>query len=164
MTKKNESGQALIELIIFLPMMFTIYFLIAGFANSINGSINQQKITRAYFYYLLQNNSTLPQPDGNTHQAWGRFGMFFIGWREKFAEGSESPVMPCYEITFPMKAAANDHCEDKYKEDSSKFIRVGTVYGMCGTTYWTVGNIVHWAENYADFRAIVDPSSCLINR
>ena len=62
MSKNNQTGQALIELIIFLPLMFMFYSMISGFANAINASINQQKVARAYFYYKVQNNSTIPKP------------------------------------------------------------------------------------------------------
>jgi hypothetical protein len=60
--KLDQRGQALIELIIFLPLIFTLYGLIGGFANAINGSINQQKITRSYFYFRAQNSSNLVGP------------------------------------------------------------------------------------------------------
>ena len=65
MKRSHQKGQALIELIIFLPLMFMFYSMISGFANAINGSINQQKIARSYFYYRLQNNSTIPKPDAD---------------------------------------------------------------------------------------------------
>lgn len=162
---KNKKGQALIELIIFLPLMFMIYSLIAGFASAINGSINQQKITRAYFYFRIQNNSTTPAPDypGQVYKNWQKFGMFFIGWRAKFVN-NDNPSMPCYKVSLPMGANSEDSCDDSYDEPSSQFIRVGTVYGICGGTYQTVNDGVVWLPNSLDanFTSVVDPSSCLI--
>ena len=57
---ENSEGQAIFELILFMP--FLVYFVTLLFTagNSINGSINQQKAVRGYFYHLLKGNSNLP--------------------------------------------------------------------------------------------------------
>lgn len=161
----NPKGQALIELIIFLPLMFMIYSLIAGFASSINGSINQQKITRSYFYYRIQNNSTSPAPDypRQVFNNWQRFGMFFIGWRSKFIDG-DNPAMPCYKVSLPIGSNSKDECDEPYDEASSQFIRVGTVYGLCGGSYLNANGEVIWLPNNrgSSFRDLVEASSCLI--
>ncbi len=164
MLKNNEKGQALIELIIFLPIMFMFYSMISGFANAINGSINQQKISRAYFYYRVQNNSTIPKPDeGDTHMGWTKFGFFFIGWKEKFE--NQKPVAPCYKISVPMAPAGDDKCEDKYTEPRSMYIRVQTVYGVCGTTYARNDNDVVQVpdSNSGDFTSVTDRARCTIS-
>lgn len=161
--KKNEKGQALLELIIFLPLMFMLYSLISGFANAIYGSINQQKVTRGYFYYRAQNNSTIPKPDeAKTYQGWNHFGMFFIGWKEYFV--GTSPVQPCYKISIPMKPADADKCEEKYSKQTSQFIRVGTAYGVCGATYGKMGNSPFFYPDNAqfDYTYVTDILSCTI--
>lgn len=137
MKKTNQNGQALIELIIFLPLMFMFYSMIAGFANAINGSINQQKVTRAYFYYRVQNNGNVPKPtQTNDHLRWNVFGMYFVGWMDKFAQGnSGTPMAPCYQITAPLGNASTDTCDQGYSKPTTHFIRVQTVYGICGATY-----------------------------
>lgn len=134
----NQKGQALIELIIFLPLMFMFYSMISGFANAINGSINQQKVTRGYFYYRVQGNSTVPKPAGGSYLNWETFGMYYIGWKDKFTSGSDEsgkPVSPCYKLSIPLAPGTTDNCEDKYTTPSTMFIRVQTVYGICGATY-----------------------------
>lgn len=164
--KKNEKGQALLELIIFLPLMFTVYAIITGFANAIFGSINQQKATRAYFYYRVQNNSTIPRrPDPGV--AWTKYGSFFIGWREKIQD--ERPLQPCYRISIPVANAADDSCDAEYtapsgSNPSTQFMRVGTVYGFCGATYVRANNVISMAPNRADlnFQTVVDRDSCII--
>ena len=165
MKKNNQKGQALIELIIFLPIMFMFYSMISGFANAINGSINQQKIARAYFYYRVQNNSTIPKPDdGNTHQSWTKFGMFFIGWKDYFE--SQKPVAPCYRISVPMAASDTDKCEEKYTTNTSMYIRVQTVYGVCGATQMRIDNDVVQVpdSNTGDFTSVYDKASCTIQQ
>lgn len=169
MKKSNQKGQALIELIIFLPLMFMFYSMISGFANAINGSINQQKITRAYFYYRIQNNSTIPKPSGSTYASWKQFGMFFIGWKDYFESGEDEsgrPVAPCYRLTVPLSANADDKCETKYTTPTSQFIRVQTVYGVCGATYERHDSVVQPVPDFSggDFTNLITRSSCLITQ
>ncbi len=54
---KNQKGQAIFELIIFLPFLIFLYTIYSTTGNAINGSINQQKAVRGYFYGLLRGNS-----------------------------------------------------------------------------------------------------------
>lgn len=163
---KNEKGQALIELIVFLPLMITLYSVIGGLASSINGSINQQKVTRAYFYYRIQNNSTIPTPKAGSWDSWKKFGMFFIGWKDYF-QGGETPVMPCYKINIPFRNSPQDKCEDSYSEAKTLWVRVGTVYGVCGGTYFFLGNdqvAIAPDSQGLKFEEVTDRSSCLITQ
>jgi hypothetical protein len=163
---KNQKGQALIELIVFLPLMITLYSVIGGLASSINGSINQQKVTRAYFYYRVQNNSTIPGPKSGDWTTWKKFGMFFIGWKDYFQNG-DTPVMPCYKISIPFKDVPADKCEDSYTETKTLWVRVGTVYGVCGGTYFFQGTTqVSLAPDYPGLQMeeVIDRSSCLISQ
>ena len=169
MKKNNQKGQALIELIIFLPLMFMFYSMISGFANAINGSINQQKITRAYFYYRVQNNPTIPKPDG-AWEKWSTFGMFYIGWKDMFTSGDDEaggqPLAACYKLSIPLAAAGNDSCAEKYTTPSTQYIRVQTVYGVCGTTYFrqdsTVRPLPTPDYNGGDFNILIKPEGCLL--
>lgn len=162
---RNEKGQALIELIIFLPLIVTLYSVISGFANSINGSINQQKITRAYFYNRIQNNSTIPGPGlvRAEFPAWQFFGMFYIGWKDYF-KNAGSPVMPCYKVSIPFKDSPKDKCEDSYTDTKTLWVRVGTIYGVCGATYMHSDGRVFYAPDSQSisFNSVVDRNSCTI--
>ncbi len=163
---RNDKGQALIELIVFLPLMITLYSVIGGLASSINGSINQQKVTRAYFYYRVQNNSTIPGPKSGDWNTWKKFGMFYIGWKDYFQNG-DTPVMPCYKISIPFKEAPADGCQDTYSQPQTLWVRVGTVYGVCGGTYFFQGNNgVSLAPDFPGlrFEEVTDRSSCLISQ
>lgn len=163
--KTDQKGQALIELIVFIPLILTIYSVIGGFASSINGSINQQKITRSYFYYRIQNNPYMPGPKV-AQPDWKLFGMFYIGWRSKFASGgTEEPVMPCYKISIPFKDKPQDECEEPYTQDTTLYLRVGTVYGICGQTYYrTSETAVYSVPDHIDtnFQILLAPEGCTI--
>lgn len=164
--KLSQEGQALIEFIVFLPLMFTLYSVISGFAGAINGSINQQKVSRAYFYYRLQNNSTIPKPSpDNAFMAWQRFGMFYIGWKDYF-KNQATPVMPCYQVSIPMKLTASDACENAYTQTKTMYVRVGTVYGFCGATFRNIDQQTHYVPDNRrmSYQELVDPGSCLITR
>lgn len=166
MKKNNQKGQALIELVIFLPLMFMFYSMVSGFANAINGSINQQKIARSYFYYRIQNNSNMPKPDWDTpvHMNWGQFGMFFIGWKDYFV--SQKPVAPCYRLTIPLQAASSDTCEDKYSSPTTQYIRVQTAYGACGATYQKIDAGIYPVPDFdgGTFTPLIDRSGCFITQ
>ena len=169
MKKNNQKGQALIELIIFLPLMFMFYSMISGFANAINGSINQQKVARAYFYYKVQNNSNIPKPT-SPYANWKNFGMYFIGWADYMQSGGENetgqPYAPCYRLTVPLAANADDKCDTKYTAPTTQFIRVQTVYGVCGATYQKNDSVVQPVPDFSggDFSGLVGRDSCTISR
>jgi hypothetical protein len=165
--KSSQSGQALIELIVFLPLIITLYSVISGFANSINGSINQQKVTRSYFYYRIQNNSNIPGPR-SFYPNWKVFGMYYIGWKDKF-EGSEEspdPIMPCYKVSIPFKNEPEDACGEAYTKKESTWIRVGTVYGVCGTTFFNNNGKVFAVPDggFADFSVLTERDGCIITQ
>ncbi len=133
----NESGQALIEFVLFLPFMFMMYMSILTLGNAINASINQQKITRGFFYYRLANNSTIPRPrrEGGAAEpsdGWQSFGMQILGWADTF--DGNSPVSPCFKFNLPFDDE-DEECPDTFTEERSQFIRTETVYGICGATY-----------------------------
>lgn len=135
--KLAQRGQALIEFIIFLPLMLTMYMLVMMLGDAINGSINQQKATRGYFYFRMQNSSYITRPfrsNGNKiFESWENFGMFYLGWAD-YLEGDRVPVYPCYKLNLPMSEVSGDSCEQAYSRPTTQFIRVGTVYGACGAT------------------------------
>ena len=112
--------------------MVLLMGLLVSIGNSINGSINQQKISRAYFYARVSNSSVFPlRNDASQQRNWSSFGMFFIGWRER-SEG-QFPVQPCYKFRLPFEGD-EETCQE-YRETSTEYVRVGTVYGACGATY-----------------------------
>jgi hypothetical protein len=162
--KANQRGQALIELIVFLPLMFALYGMISGFANAINGSINQQKVTRSYYYFRIQNSSMVPRPELSVATGLSTFGMSFVGWMERL-EGIE-PVAPCYRISVPGPVPAGDTCDTEYGDAHTQFIRVGTAYGICGATFSKAasGDFYLIPDNLDDFQRLLDVSSCTMKK
>ncbi len=129
---KKEKGVAFFEFIFFLPLMVLLMGLLVSIGNSINGAINQQKVARSYFYARVANNSMFPMRNDLSNQRdWQSFGMFFIGWRET-SDGA-FPVQPCYKFRLPFEGD-EESCKD-YDENSTEYVRVGTVYGACGATF-----------------------------
>ena len=135
--KINEKGQSLIEFLLFLPFMVMMYSVTQAISNSINASINQQKITRAYFYYRNHGNSTVPKPrreGSDPSTGWRVFGQEIMGWSVKLLN-EKNPVAACFKFNLPLGNEADDKCEDSYTKLTTNFIRVQTVYGLCGATY-----------------------------
>lgn len=138
---KNEKGQAIFEFVVFLPFMLMTYFLMISISNSINGSINQQKALRGFFYTLISNDSYIPRKLTISRlQGVGTAGMEMVGWKRELNENDE-PVAACWELKTPFAPSVGDECEDKEVDgNSTQHIKVKTVYGVCGTTYIVVNN------------------------
>ena len=136
---KNQDGQAMIEMILFLPLLILLFIYLLSISASINGAINQQKITRGYFFSRLKNNSMYPFAQDAKAASWSYFGMSFIGWREKFKDGADEPVLPCYLAKVPFFSSDETSCNE-YQGTKTNYIRVGTVFGVCGANYHRKSN------------------------
>ncbi len=130
----NNKGQAIIEMVIFFPLLALLFFYFLNITASINGSINQQKITRSYFFARLKNNSLYPFGHDARDGQWQYFGMSFIGWSEKFNTSFE-PLLPCFIAKVPFFSSNETDCTAQYSGNRTNYIRVGTVFGMCGASY-----------------------------
>ncbi len=148
---KSQKGQAVFEFIFFLPIILILYAIVVTLGSSINGSINQQKAARGYFYARVKNNSTVPKFE-DTDSSWTRFGMTWIGWKEKFKSGGDSPLAPCYKLQIPFDGADPGDC-GTWNDTKPKFVRVQTVYGICGTTYEKVNGSFIRSPNNSDVDA-----------
>ena len=138
--ESNEEGQAFFELIFFLVPLTLMLFLIVGLGNSINASINQQKVIRGYFFSVIKGNSMMPKRQSGFESFEGAnfdevVTHFFIGWKEKFSDGGRNPVAPCFKLNIP-DGLSQDSCEDSYSEpEEARWIRVMSVFGVCGATF-----------------------------
>ena len=162
--KNNDKGQALIEFVLFLPFMMMMYMTILSIGSGINGSINQQKATRGYFYYRLSNNSMMPRPrrDGNEpHRAWKVFGMQIMGWAKDFEGSNSTPVSACFKFALPF-SDSDEECEGTFTEEKTQFIRTETVYGVCGATYINQNNQVIRQPYGTNPTSVISNDACSI--
>jgi len=136
---KNEKGQALFEMILFLPFLLFLYTIFYSAGNSISGSINQQKAVRGYFYNLLKGNSYLM-----THSELVKFkdegvkfvGFNALGFNSHRSTGGDS-FAPCFRFSSLLRNGSREECDGSTRdiEGSSRFIRLYTFYGVCGPAY-----------------------------
>jgi hypothetical protein len=72
--------------------------------------------------------------------------------------------MPCYKVSIPFKDSPKDKCEDAYNSEKSLWVKVGTVYGTCGATFYHKNGEIYYApeQGDGDFSAVVDQRSCII--
>lgn len=137
---KNQSGQALFELIIFIPFLIFLYTIYSTTGDSISASINQQKAVRGYFYSLVMGNSYLNNPLELAE--FSRFsvkmvGFSALGWREKGNANGTTAFAPCFKFSSLLKNTSAEECDSREREEEgmSRYIRVFTYYGVCGPVY-----------------------------
>lgn len=160
---KNEKGQALLELIVFIPFMLTMYVVAINLFGAINGSINQQKATRGYFFARIKGNSNAPnlsQLQDYANQGVRAGGMLALGWRiNPFNSSIDTPQANCYKLATLTPVSDIDECEDKIDEPGpTSFFRVMTTFGICGKTY-TIQN-----NSYTTLDAFAHDASCTLQR
>lgn len=142
---KNNKGQAVFELVLFVPIFLYLMSVLLNVGNSINSSINQQKATRGYTYYLLKGNSyTHRKTDlraleaGSTDQVQN-LGSYIIGWRLK-RYGAEGSIGTYYQMpNVPFSSSIDEDCEEPGDDNETTCLKVFTLYGVCGETYSRIG-------------------------
>ena len=157
----QQRGQAIFELLIFVPFLLLFMQLFMTIGSSINGAINQQKAVRGYFYQLARNNSRIPTTSDLTRLAafnLNYIGMSVTGWMDRL--DGDVPVASCFHLKNlgNNSGALDQNCDDASSvagTHRSNFIRLHTAYGICsalfdisqgqikeadGPGYWSAGN------------------------
>ncbi|HLE11250.1 MAG: hypothetical protein A2504_10715 [Bdellovibrionales bacterium RIFOXYD12_FULL_39_22] len=133
----NHQGQAIFEFIAFLPVMILLYYLLITVSSAINGSINQQKVVRGYFFQLNRYNSMSSDINDLLTFAGGGIkyaGMDMIGWTTMEDTGqTTTPLAACYEMKL-FAGEAPEKCNDR-SSPTTNFIKPTTVFGLCSTSY-----------------------------
>ncbi|MCF8058242.1 MAG: hypothetical protein K9K67_03035 [Bacteriovoracaceae bacterium] len=158
----SEDGQAIFELLIFLPILVFLYTVIFNVGNSINVSINQQKATRRFLYFLAKGNSYLPSSnDLNTFKSgFVRAGISLVGYADRL-EGGQQPIAPCFKFNALFTDSVDEDCETPNSGDrSSSYVRVFSAYGICGENYSLQGN--KWTVFHSGSPGESDPKSKLL--
>ena len=124
------------EFLFFFPFLVLLLITMLKFASAINGSINQQKAVRSYFFHLIKNNSNLPNMR-DLEEYGGKslnvVRMSVLGWRNK-KDAADNSFAPCYEMPPFIGAGSSEKCEDR-ASNITRFIRVFTAFGVCSTNY-----------------------------
>jgi hypothetical protein len=136
----GQEGQAIFELIIFVPFFLYLISVLITLGNSINGAINQQKAVRAYFFGTYRGNPTMPSK--NNLEAFQRnavesVGLIGFGWRMKRVGGDGSEA-GCFKLPSVIgnDPHKDENCEDTGPpKDSTGFIRLYTMFGVCSQNY-----------------------------
>jgi hypothetical protein len=135
----NQKGQAIFEFIIFIPFLAFLYMMFYTVGNSINGSINQQKAVRGYYYNLIKGNSyllTLNDLEQFKAQSVTSVGFMAIAFKEH-GQGNTETFAPCFRFTSMFKGGNTESCDgsDRQAIDSTMYIRLFNAYGVCGPLY-----------------------------
>lgn len=135
----NQKGQAVFEMILFIPFLLFLYTIYYTVGNSISGSINQQKAVRGYFYNLVKGNSyivTAGELKGHQRMAITKVGFSALGWNEKM-DNSKNSFAPCFKFSSILKNGTTEECDGSQRDEeySSRYIRLFTFYGVCGPDY-----------------------------
>lgn len=159
----NEEGQAIFELLIFMPILIFFYTIIFNVGNSINVAINQQKVTRRYFYDLAKGNSYIPSNLvlDRFKSGFTRAGISMVGFADRLdggGGGSGEPIAPCFKFNTFFTGNNGEECEAPTSgERQTSFVRVFTAYGVCGENYSLQGS--RWFVFNASGPGNPDPKS-----
>ncbi len=136
----NEKGQAIFEMILFIPFLLFLYTIYYSAGNSISGSINQQKAVRGYYYISLKNNSyvnSMPEVVHLRDLGLKKIGFNAFGWSDHFEGSKKEAYGTCFKFSSLLQNGSNEDCNSGEREEvgSSHFVRIFTYYGVCGPTY-----------------------------
>ena len=135
--KKRSHGQAIFEVILFLPFLIYLFKLIITFGNSINGSINQQKILRSTYYLYVNNSSYILRKEDLEELLSAGFksaGFLALAWAKE--ERDTQIIASCYKIDKLFGNPSEEQCDERAPQsDRTDFIRIFTYYGVCGPYY-----------------------------
>ncbi len=140
----EENGQSIFEFISFVPFYLVLMSVFINLSGAINGSINQQKAVRGYFYYNLRGNSRgldRVYISKISQEGVSQMGYYALGYMEE--QVGEVPKTTCYEMrNFIPGAEQIDTCEQKpdYSENVTQYVRVSTADGVCTETLVENGN------------------------
>ena len=132
-----DEGQANFELIVFMPFFIYLVTVLFNVGDSINASINQQKAARNYHFFLTKGNSTAPSMDDLAVYKKGGLdsgSMVATGWQDK--SSGDSPLAPCFKFVSLFGGSDDEKCDEPVDTAAkSSFVKVFTVFGICGATY-----------------------------
>jgi len=149
----NSDGQAIFETVLFMPVLLFFLVVMLNVGNAINASINQQKATRAYTYYLLKGNSQGQRSsdlDRMSSSGLENVSNFIVGWRVK-DEGDSDSFGSVYKLpSFPGAKVESEDCFEPTEDVATSCIKIFTMYGLCGESFYRDGTGVLYKTDDAD--------------
>lgn len=139
----NENGQAIFEMILFIPFLLFLYTIYYTAGNSLSSSITQQKAVRGYFYISLKNNSYVnnySELKDFKEKGLKKIGFSALGWADHLGgSGGRESFGTCFKFSSLLNNGSNEECDSDQRDANgvSHFVRVFTYYGVCGPTYLT---------------------------
>ncbi len=137
---KNEKGQAIFELIIFLPIFLFLIKSLFDYGDAINLSINQLKVVRGYYFYSVSHDTMLPSAkfledfknNGVNHVSLDAFSWSL----DTIAESGGSPVGACVKVYGFLGNEIEEECREANPVDrKTQFIRIYSSFGVCSGTW-----------------------------
>ena len=135
----NENGQAIFELIIFLPIFLFLMKSLFDYGDSINLSINQIKAVRGYYFYSNSHDTMLPNRNfleefktaGVNHVSLDTFSWSL----DTFAE-SRNPVGACVKVFGFLGNEIEEECREPAPDErKTQYIRIYSSFGVCSGTW-----------------------------
>lgn len=134
---KEQNGQAIFELIIFLPLFLFLIKTLFDYGDSINHSINQMKVVRGYYFYTVSNDSMLPNlaimKELKDKGQLSLVSLDTISWSTESISGSNTqPYGSCVKVPGFLGNEIAEECNEPAPQDrKTQFIRVYTSFGVC---------------------------------
>lgn len=147
--KNNQKGQALFELIIFLPLFLYMVKVLFDYGDAINNSINQLKVVRGYYFYTISNDSNAPNRlfsktfyDRGISGNQALLSLDAYSWSLQSTVGDVRPIGSCVKVSGFLGGENNtDECASpNVVEEKTQFIRAYSAFGVCTGTWINVGS------------------------
>ena len=153
----GEGGQALLEFLVFVPLFLLLVLSVQAVGHAINASINQEKVTRGYFFFLVSHDSFWP--DGGALAEFPSLDLMSldqVGWRERSGGGNgRESFAGCFPqpTVFGGGNPGDRDCDDKPRPDDPRglgMVRVYTSFGLCTATHQRdQGGVAwHWRQKF----------------
>ncbi len=133
---KKQKGQAIFELIIFLPIFLFLMKTLFDYGDAINHSINQNKAVRSYYFYTAANDSNLPNLaylGEFQSKSVKTISLDTFSWStQTVPDESAFPMGSCVKVPGFLGNDLPGECDAPQPDDmKSQFIRVYTSFGVC---------------------------------
>ena len=147
---QKQKGQAIFELIVFLPLFLYMTKVMFDYGDAINHSINQNKVVRGYYFYTISNDSNAPNlafsndfyNDGGLIGPDAVIGQDSYAWSVESTLGGQKPKGSCVKVPgFMSSSPADSECLESTEivDKKTSFIRSYSAFGVCTGSWTNIG-------------------------